>query len=67
MFDHLNDDLVSRGLPTVNYGIDVHTGEVVAAHVGSQIRRQYSVIGGAPRTLSPGDTEPRSSVHDALV
>jgi adenylate cyclase len=65
--DDLNDDLVSRGLPTVNYGIGVHTGEVVAAHVGSQIRPQFSVIGGAPRTLSPGDTEPRSSVHDALV
>jgi class 3 adenylate cyclase len=48
MFDHqqeLNDQLAARRLPTVNYGIGLHTGEVVAAHVGSQIRRQYSVIG----------------------
>jgi adenylate cyclase len=48
MFAHLgalNEHLVSEGLPPVNYGIGLHTGEVVAAHVGSQIRRQYSVIG----------------------
>jgi adenylate cyclase len=43
--DELNEHLAARGLPTVNYGIGLHTGEVVAAHVGSQIRRQYSVIG----------------------
>ncbi len=43
--DELNEQLVVRDLPPVNYGIGLHTGEVVAAHVGSRIRRQYTVIG----------------------
>jgi adenylate cyclase len=41
----LNDQLAGRGLPPVAYGIGLHRGEVVAAHVGNEIRRQYAVIG----------------------
>jgi adenylate cyclase len=37
--------LQSEGLPPCSYGIGLHTGEVVAAHVGSTRRRQYSVLG----------------------
>jgi len=33
------------GLPPVAYGIGLHKGEVVAAHVGNDIRRQYAVVG----------------------
>jgi adenylate cyclase len=41
----LNDRLGGRGLPPVAYGIGLHRGEVVAAHVGNEIRRQYAVVG----------------------
>jgi class 3 adenylate cyclase/CHASE2 domain-containing sensor protein len=41
----INDRLAGRGLPPVAYGIGLHSGEVVAAHVGNEIRRQYAVIG----------------------
>jgi adenylate cyclase len=41
----LNDGLTERGLPPVAYGIGLHRGEVVAAHVGNEIRRQYAVVG----------------------
>jgi adenylate cyclase len=41
----LGADLTGRGLPAVTYGIGVHRGEVVAAHVGNEIRRQYAVVG----------------------
>jgi adenylate cyclase len=41
----LNDRLAGRGLPPVAYGIGLHRGEVVAAHVGNEIRRQYAVVG----------------------
>jgi adenylate cyclase len=41
----LNELLAGRELPPVAYGIGVHRGEVVAAHVGNEIRRQYAVVG----------------------
>jgi adenylate cyclase len=43
----LNAELAELGLPGVAYGIGLHTGLVVAAHVGSSVRRQYSIIGDA--------------------
>jgi class 3 adenylate cyclase len=41
----VNDELRTRGLPDIAFGIGLHSGLVVAAHVGSSIRRQYSIIG----------------------
>ena len=41
----LAEQMNASGLPAVSYGIGVNSGEVVAAHVGSSLRRQYSVIG----------------------
>src|SRR3712207_2035840 len=43
--DGLNDRLAEHGLPPVAYGIGVHRGEVIAVHVGNEIRRQYAVVG----------------------
>jgi adenylate cyclase len=43
----LNAELAELGLPGVAYGMGLHTGLVVAAHVGSSVRRQYSIIGDA--------------------
>lgn len=37
--------LVARGLAPVRFGIGLHAGEVVAAHVGPETRRQYAVVG----------------------
>jgi adenylate cyclase len=42
---YLSTTLQSDGLPPCRYGIGLHAGEVVAAHVGSRRRRQYSVVG----------------------
>lgn len=41
----LNRALIAEGLPEITFGIGLHSGLVVAAHVGSTIRRQYAVIG----------------------
>jgi adenylate cyclase len=42
----LNDRLEKEGLPSsVTYGIGVHTGEVIAAHVGTDVHRQYTILG----------------------
>ncbi len=41
----LNLMLQQQDMPPINFGIGIHSGEVVAAHVGSSFRMQYSVIG----------------------
>ncbi len=43
----LDDRLTSAGLPPVRFGVGVHYGSVVAAHVGTENRRQYAVVGEA--------------------
>jgi adenylate cyclase len=45
--DVLDDRLTDAGLPRVGFGIGVHRGSVVAAHVGTEDRRQYAVVGEA--------------------
>jgi adenylate cyclase len=41
----LQDRLRAYGLPDVDFGIGLNSGPVVAAHVGTDQRRQYSVLG----------------------
>jgi adenylate cyclase len=41
----INLKLADRGLPPVDYGIGLHIGDIVAAHVGSSAHRQYGIIG----------------------
>lgn len=43
----MNDELSSKGLPEVAYGIGLHAGEVIAADLGSSAHRQYTVLGDA--------------------
>jgi adenylate cyclase len=43
----LHAELAKRGLPPVDYGIGLHAGEVIAAHVGSSAHRQYDLVGDA--------------------
>jgi adenylate cyclase len=41
----LDERLAAAGLPPVRFGVGVHRGSVVAAHVGTEDRRQYAVVG----------------------
>jgi adenylate cyclase len=43
----LDTTLQSHGFPTIRFGVGVATGSAIAAHVGSQSRRQYTVVGDA--------------------
>jgi adenylate cyclase len=43
----LNEELSSRGLPAIAYGIGMNTGDLISTVVGSHLRRQYAVIGNA--------------------
>lgn len=41
----INAKLADRNLPPVEYGIGVHVGDIVAAHIGSSAHRQYGIVG----------------------
>jgi adenylate cyclase len=43
--DRLNLELVASGLPPLAVGIGLDTGEVVAGHVGSERRLEFTLIG----------------------
>jgi adenylate cyclase len=43
--DRLNRELVGRGKPAISVGIGLDTGEVVAGHVGSKRRLEFTLIG----------------------
>ncbi len=41
----VNQDLEQRGYPPLFHGIGIHTGEVVAANIGSPDRLSYALVG----------------------
>lgn len=41
----VNQDLAERGYPALSHGIGIHTGEVVAANIGSPDRLSYALVG----------------------
>ena len=41
----VNEDLASRGYPPLAHGIGIHTGDVLAANIGSPDRLSYALVG----------------------
>jgi adenylate cyclase len=42
---HVNDELTKRGQGPLRHGIGIHTGEVLAANIGSPNRLSYALVG----------------------
>ncbi|HET7466083.1 MAG TPA: adenylate/guanylate cyclase domain-containing protein [Candidatus Dormibacteraeota bacterium] len=43
--DRLNQEFAAEGLPAIAIGIGLDTGEVIAGHVGSDERLEYTLVG----------------------
>ena len=43
--EDVNADLAGKGLPTIEMGIGINTGEVVVGNIGSEKRMKYGVVG----------------------
>lgn len=50
--DKVNDQLAAEGLPRVQMGIGLHTGEVVVGNVGSERRAKFGLVGSAVNLTS---------------
>lgn len=48
----LNDELTRKGYPPLAHGIGIHTGEVLAANIGSPERLSYTLVGDTVNVAS---------------
>ena len=48
----LNKELEAENLPSIKFGIGLHTGNVLAGNIGSNSRMEYTVIGDAVNVAS---------------
>ena len=45
--EELNTEFAAAGLPVIQIGIGLHTGEAIIGHIGSNERHEYTAIGDA--------------------
>jgi class 3 adenylate cyclase len=48
----LNDEIVSEGYPSLEMGIGINTGTVIAGNIGSEMRAKYGIVGSAVNIAS---------------
>lgn len=50
--DKLNRELEGDGLPALEMGIGINTGDVIVGNIGSELRMKYGIIGATVNTAS---------------
>ena len=56
----LNEELKPLGLPPINVGIGVNTGDCIVGNMGSEVRFDYSVIGDAVNLAARLESQTRN-------
>lgn len=63
----LNADFGNDGLPSLRFGIGIHTGPVFAGTIGAQSRMEYTIIGDTVNTASRMEALCKTYQTDLLI
>ena len=67
LIDDLNAELDAEGLPNLNVGVGINSGQCVVGNMGSQSRFDYSVLGDAVNVASRLEGQTRNYDHWILM
>lgn len=65
--EQVNKNLKSRNFPPLRHGIGVHTGQVLAANIGSLDRLSYALVGDAVNVASRIQEQTKKYQTDILI
>jgi len=63
----INEKRQRQGMPTIQFGIGIHSGDVVAGNIGSDKRMEYTVIGQAVNIASRIEALNKKLSTDILI